>query len=147
MWSPATAIPKTNVALLREDGIICKAYQGNQGADSIRELRKQTEDLVHLLRSGNKNVLILVDLSGLGKTTLPARKEEIAFIRSLDFDKAAVFGGNFLNTSLAKLIVNLSGMGYKIKFFNSEAEADRWLRNGVAYEYSQFVRESTGQLG
>lgn len=118
---------QTNVVFLREDGIIYKAYQGDQNGDSIRKLREETEKLSKELRSQNKSVLILVDLSTLGKTTLSARHEEIQFIRSLDFDKAAVFGDSFLNRSVARLIVTFSGMEYKIKFFNSEAEAHGWL--------------------
>lgn len=49
------------------------------------------------------------------------------FIRSLDFDKAAVFGKNFLTRSLVRIIVVLSGREYKIKFFDSESQAVDWL--------------------
>lgn len=116
-----------NVVFVRGDGIIYKAYRGDQNSDTIRRLREKTEQLAQGLRAKRKSVLILVDLSKLGKTTLSARKEEIEFIRSLDFDKAAVFGENFLTRSLVRIIVVLSGREYKIKFFDSESQAVDWL--------------------
>lgn len=127
MLPTASHLSHGNIAFIRPDDIIYKAYIGDQNADSIRKLWKKTEQLVGQLRAQKKPVLILVDLSKLGKVSLSARQTEIAFIQSLDFDKAAVFGDGFLNRNVAKIIVTVSGRGFKINFFSTETEAHNWL--------------------
>lgn len=116
-----------NEVFIRADGVIYKSFRGDQTCESIKRSREETEKLIQELRAQKKPVPMLVDLSALGKTTLSARNEEIETIRSLNFDKAAVFGQNFTNRKLAEIIVTFSGMEYKIKFFNSELEAYNWL--------------------
>lgn len=118
-----------NEVSLTKAGIILKVFRGDQTVQSIKEFREETEKLIEGLRAKEQKVLVLVDLSHLGKTTVFARSEEIESIRSLDFDKAAVFGSSFINRKMAEIIVHFSGMEYKIKFFNSEKEAESWLIN------------------
>lgn len=119
--------PNINGVSILENGLIYKTFNGDQNGQSIRKLQKETEKCVLVLRKQNKKVLILADLSNLGRTTLSARKAEIDFINKLDFDKAAVFGDGIVNRTLAKLIVNASAKAFKINFFSTRDEAESWL--------------------
>lgn len=118
----------SNILHIREGGIIYKAYVGDQDAYSIRKLWKDLAGLVSQMKQQAHPVLVLVDLSKLGKATLSARKTELELIKNVDFDRAAVFGVSLFNRNLAKVLVTASGRGYKIKFFNGEKEAIEWLK-------------------
>lgn len=123
----SVSMSAANIAYVMDNGLIYKAYIGDQNGDTIRKLWKTMDKLVKELREKKKPVLILVDLSKLGKTHLSARKIEVEFIRSLDFDKAAIFGDTLFTRALAKVILAASGMSFKIGFFNTQAEGQRWL--------------------
>lgn len=120
-----------NQVSLTKDGILYKVFRGDQTGESIKKFREETDRIIQDLKVQKKKVLVLVNLSELGKTTLSARNEEIEAIRSLDFDKAAVYGQNFFNRKIAEIIVNVSGMEYKIKFFGGEDQAYEWLINSA----------------
>lgn len=113
---------------LGKDGFIHNIYQGDQNASTVKKVWGQLDQLTKKVRAKGKRVLILTDLTKLGKTPLSARTAGLDLMRKLDFDKAAVFGGSTFNQLLVNTIVIASGRGFQIKYFSTEKEARDWLK-------------------
>ena len=75
----------------------------------------------------NKKVLVLADTTKLGRINLTVRKIGLTIMQNLEYEKAAIFGTNELYDKLVKMIILASGQGFKVRYFTSESEAQRWL--------------------
>lgn len=119
-----------NLNYLGSDGLIRNIYRGNQNAATVKKAYNDLSEIAKKLRAKGKKVLILADTRNLGHVSFSARREGIEVMRKLDYDKAAIIGDVFLYNNLVKIMVMVSGMGYKIKFFSDENEAREWLLEG-----------------
>jgi hypothetical protein len=111
-----------------KQGIIHTVYIGAQTGQSITKAGEEVRKLSHKLAEG-KPILILSDISQIGKINLGARKKALELFTKMDYDKLAIIGVSFLTHSLVKTVVTVSGRSFKIKTFDSEKEAKNWLKS------------------
>jgi hypothetical protein len=110
-----------------EGELIHNIYIGNQTGATLMQTHLELDHLTARIRHKGKPVLILVDLSELGKVTLEARKVGLILMRDLDFDKAALFGNYYLLQGLVEAISLAAGRKFKVKLFTTKTEAKAWL--------------------
>ena len=116
-----------NKNYLGKDGLIYNIYIGDQTVASLEAAEKELQNLTKKLRSQNRSVLIFTDITELGHTPTIVRQKGLEIIRNLDYDKVALFGNEGPGLQIARLVINVSMMGYKIKAFNNKEDAKNWL--------------------
>lgn len=115
-------------------------YDEKVGALRIQTFDTLTKDDVHDIMSAVERELVgkdekryvLVDLSQ-GSSDMVDKEARQAFKKASDpsnFTKVALFGANPAVRMLAKVVLVVSGVSKKTRFFKSEAEALAWLREG-----------------
>ncbi|MBI3486317.1 STAS/SEC14 domain-containing protein [Candidatus Daviesbacteria bacterium] len=117
-----------NSVFLGEDSFIYNLYFGDQNSQTVAECSEQIDKLAKELRKQHKKVLIIVDLTKMGKTHSSARKVGLEVLKNLDFDKLAIFGTDLYTKYLVNLVVLATGRLDKIQYFSNEEEARDWLK-------------------
>lgn len=112
-----------------EDGFIHSIWVGDLNASVVERMGKELAGLVEEVRKKGKPVLILDDISKIGKVPLSARQAGFKVIKELDYDKCAIFGNYPLLAGLVKAVVLATGCSFKIKFVGNKQEAEAWLKN------------------
>lgn len=109
-----------------DDGIIRCALRG---VHMKRDAESITEGITHLSKYNGK-ARVLMDLSKTERSTSGARMVHINNIRAEHeiFEKLALFGISEMNRVKANFIIIASGRGNKARYFESEGEALRWLK-------------------
>jgi|GEM_PF-5163876 len=126
--SPVTsAALQQNEVLLDENGFIQNNYRGDQTAEKIHAVTAETLRLIEGLRSENKRACILVDLSGMGKSTAASRKAASESLKLMVYDRVGIYGANIFMKFLANFVIMASGQSAKVRYFNTRAEAEAWL--------------------
>lgn len=111
---------------INDDGIIRCVLWGvhlEQDAESI------TEGIVHLSR-GEGRARVLIDLRKTERSTSGARRVYVDTIKAEPelFEKLALFGTSAMNGVMADFIMTGSGRKDKVRCFESEEDALRWLK-------------------
>jgi UDP-N-acetylmuramyl pentapeptide synthase len=115
---------KTRV-YLGDDGIVRVVSIGDQTPEEMIEVRRV---VLNLGRSIPGKVKILNDLSRMGRSLPGSRAEAAQSIKLEKVDKVASYGASTLNRVIASFIMRASGMGNKVRYFETEAEALEWLK-------------------
>ena len=116
-----------NTNFIDKDGLIHNIYVGDQ---TVSKLKKSTEELLGLttsLREHNKPILVLTDITKLGKIGLQARGYAVEMVKTIEFDKVAIFGNPKAIERVVNFIILASGRGYKMQYFSSKTDAKKWL--------------------
>lgn len=122
MWGGAG-----NQNFLGEDGLIHNVYVGDQTLAKFEKTIKELQQLGDKLRTEDKRVLVLTDITKLGRVPTNVRQRGLELIRNMRYDKVAIFGGEGVSMQIAKLLVKVSMMDYKIKIFENKKDALDWL--------------------
>ena len=118
----------TNKVYLGEDGIIHLEYIGDQNLETIKEDDKRLQELAGMMSKKIKPINILCDASRIGKQNASARKAAFDVVNNLHYNKIALFGLAPFLKSVTNFVIKASGRFSKVKVFNTEEEAERWLR-------------------
>lgn len=110
-----------------QDGLIHSVYVGDQSGTTIKKIGVQLTDLIEKARSHSRKILILADITRLGDVNLSARKSGLILMQELDYDLLAVVGCSSISAGLVNLMIIASGRGFKIRVFDNQKEAKRWL--------------------
>lgn len=121
--------PARNVFRIGEDDIIYAEYVGDQTFETVKEAQRQTEILIKNLRAQNKRVLLLGDVSKMGKQDMAVRKATYEVFTQMDYDKIAFWGPNYFISGLVNLIIKGTGKTSKIRVFRGQEEAVGWLKS------------------
>lgn len=116
-----------NRNFLAEDGVIHNVFIGDQNAETVKKTGSELEKLGNKVRGSGGRVLILTDLSKIGKVSLSARVAGLELMKNLDFHKAAIFGNYNQFIGIVSAISQAAGRSFKVKIFNTEKEAREWL--------------------
>lgn len=112
---------------ITSSGIIYHTFCGSHNGTDILKDWQVLEKAVKTMRTRGKRVLILVNLSKVGRFNISARLLSLELARSLDFDKAAISGGSMTNITIAQSIIRKAVRDFQIQFFNDDSEARQWL--------------------
>lgn len=117
-----------NNTSIGKKGTIEQIYEGDQTYGSVKQSSEELSEKAEELRKKNKNVYILIDLSGMGKTTAGSRRASVELLKHVDFDKIALFGGSAYVRHLVGFVVSASGKSKKVKVFKEKKQAKNWLK-------------------
>jgi hypothetical protein len=119
-------VERNRVFMDNEDVLVNK-YVGDQTPESIRQVRTRSQEYINALHGAGKSGIVLVDLSQMGRTSAAARREAVETLRSTQFDKVALYGASLYMKHLSQLIVMAAGQGHRVRYFDTEDEARKWL--------------------
>jgi hypothetical protein len=124
------AIPDGNRVWLRSDGIIETQYVGDQTPESIRGVVDTTAEIVKKLGREQRPVYILVDVSGMGRITAPARAAGFSALRKVPFQRVAIYGATRILRYIITFIVQAARKTNSARVFESRTDATDWLFHG-----------------
>lgn len=107
-------------------GIICVTVTGKVGGKDVTEVINQVTVASTKIRKQKKNVLVLVDISGIKSENSQARLEAMKLLK-LNYDKLAVFGASEDISQVVLYLIRTTAMLKKARYFNTESEARFWL--------------------
>lgn len=114
-----------NEVFLDEDKIIHVVSIGDQSAEEMIEVRKA---VLELGKEVPGKIKVLNDLTQMGKSLPGSRTEAVKYIKLEEVSKVALFGASAFNRIIASFIIRASGMGKKVKYFKTETDALKWLK-------------------
>lgn len=114
-----------NKVELGDGNLVCIELRGQQTGESIREVNHRAQELI--VGHGLTNPNFLMDISTVGKSDSQSRKAGNEMIKSLEFNKMALFGAKGFIKQLAALVIKASGKSATVRQFDTVAEAERWL--------------------
>ena len=114
-------------------GFIEQVYFGNQTPDSVIGAVEELVRQAKRLKSKQKKVLILADVTDVPKIDISgkmarARKEAIAAMTTADYDKVAVYGNVGVQIMVNTLVL-IAGKRDKVRVFGERVEALSWLKS------------------
>lgn len=113
------------------DDIIHLVITGGVDRQLALEILAELNGLVARLHGQGKNILLSVDLAKAGVITGEARRIARGFLKEGDYDRVAIIGAdNSINMQARKYLLNSVVRTFRLKFFQTEPEAKRWLRRG-----------------
>jgi hypothetical protein len=124
-------IKQENKAWIIKDNIVCIIANVQDTDKSIKILLDQVKE--KLIKVG-KRAKILIDLSGPISENLRSsqvRKKIVAevkrWLKGVEFDKAAIFGGDTIKRTIASFLIAASGIK-RVKIFEKKEQALKWLQ-------------------
>ena len=117
-----------NKTFINNSGVIETHFIGLQTKETLLAVRKEYEKLIAMLQSQQKKVCLLVDVDKVAKTDSGARATAVGILRDMPFSKVAVFGGDIIMRTVAKLIIAATERFVAIHYFSSREEAEKWLK-------------------
>jgi PAS domain S-box-containing protein len=120
-----------NTITVDDKGIIVITIRGKQTVESSRELGDTLSKLSRSFKEKGKPVLIFTNVSGmmLSSTTRASRQNLRSMMKTIPFDKSAVYGNGTLLAFISYL-ARITGTNRRIHFFNSKSKAMHWLLVG-----------------
>lgn len=116
-----------NRVFINSQGIIEIAVVGDQTVDSVRAMGDQALELARQQQQAGKPAVILDNLLQMGAVPSAARKLVVELIKSTDYDKLAMLGSDSVLRVGANLMLQATGKGSKVKYFEDRDACERWL--------------------
>lgn len=116
-----------NRVFINDQGIIEIQVRGDQTVESVQAMGDQTIALSAQQRAAGKRALVLDNLLEMGTVPAEARKRVVDLVESNDYDKLAMLGSNPLLKLGANLLIQATGKGSQVKYFDDRAACNAWL--------------------
>ncbi len=121
-------MPKNEV-YINDDGIIEIHVRGNQTVASVQIMGDEARSLGQSLRSRHKPALVLDNLLEMGTVPVAARQRVVDLVKSSDYDKLAMLGSGTLLKLGANLMLQATGRGKRVRYFDDLVLAVKWLQS------------------
>lgn len=122
-------MPASNKVFLGEDGLIRNVYVGDQDAESVKGVERETVRLATDLRALGRPVHILANIDAMGRSSPGSRKAARDALELHVYDRCAVTGGNLFLRHLSNLINMASRRAKDVRWLPTEEDAILWLRS------------------
>jgi hypothetical protein len=120
-------MPKNKV-FINEDSLVEIQVIGDQTVESVKAMGEQALQLSLKQRAAGKRALILDNLLQMGSHVPPeARKTVVELIKSYDYDKLAMLGKGGVLRFGANLMLQATGKGARVKYFDDREKCVAWL--------------------
>lgn len=117
---------KNQVTLDEATSVIRNVYQGDQNYRTLQAVAEQTLALADKIRQSQRPVLILVDITKIGRTGQGTQQASREIFARLKYDRLAIFGGKPYMAALIKAISSMLTLS-NIKHFETAQQAEAWL--------------------
>lgn len=110
-----------------QDGLIYNVYIGDQDYDSVTELAGRTLDLAREFKASGRPVLIMTDITKIGRLGSGIRKAAKEVFELIPFDKIGIFGGSYYMDQVVPLILKILHREDVVRYCRTQQEAETWL--------------------
>lgn len=100
---------------------------GDQTYDSIGYIIGQSVQLHDRLRQIEKPILVLIDVTEMGKMNLGAIESASIGLHNLPYDRLAAYGMNEKNSKIVHWLIRKTTDPNKVKLFDDRESAVKWL--------------------
>lgn len=107
-------------------GFVQQKYTGDQTADSVSKGMENIKKCAAKKLEKNQPLLILIDITELGRTDSASHSAGIKGIKSMDFERAAVYGPLQAQV-LVNTLVLVAGKKNRMRAFSDRSDAVKWL--------------------
>lgn len=121
-----------NQVFVNDHGIIEIRAIGDQTADSVQTMGDQARELALEQVKAGRQVLILDDLMQLGEAPADARSRFVDLVTRGGFEKFALLGSGDELRADAPLLLQETGRGSNVRYFEDRAACLEWLLKPVA---------------
>jgi UDP-N-acetylmuramyl pentapeptide synthase len=116
-----------NQVFINKHGVIEIKVCGDQTVSSVQAMGDEAIRLATKIRQSHQPALILDNLLEMGEVPVEARKRVAELVKSSDYDKLAMLGSGTLLKLGANLILQATGRGAHVRYFDNRTEAIDWL--------------------
>ena len=116
-----------NRVFINSDEIIEILVVGDQTVASVQAMGDQTFALAKQQQTSGRPVRIMDNLLQMGTVPAEARKLVVELVKSNDYDKLAMLGNNPILRFGANLILQATGKGTQVKYFDDRGACVKWL--------------------
>ncbi|HSX42673.1 MAG TPA: hypothetical protein VLF59_01155 [Candidatus Saccharimonadales bacterium] len=120
-----------NRVFINDKDIIEIMVIGNQTVASIQIMGEQAISLAKRQREAGKPALLLDNLLQMGTVPAEGRKRVMELVRSSDYDRLAMFGKDTVLRLGANLILQATGRGDTVRYFEDRSLCEAWLLQAV----------------
>lgn len=118
---------QNNQVFINDQGIIEIHVVGDQTVDSVEAAGGRARDLALEQLKAGKRAMILDNLLLMGSVPVEARKKAVDLVRSSDYDKFAMLGSDRVVRFGANLMLQATGRGSHVKYFQDYDMCVAWL--------------------
>lgn len=119
----------SNQVFINKHGMIEIKVRGDQTVASVQAMGDEAVRLAAELRKHKQPALILDNLLEMGEVPVEARRRVAELVKSSEYDKLAMLGSGTLLKLGANLILQATGRGKYVRYFDSRTEAIAWLKS------------------
>lgn len=120
-------MPKNSVSISKR-GIIEIHVRGDQTVASVQAMGEATQRCARRQREAGRRALVLDNLFAMGSVPPEARKRVVELVKSSAYDKLAMVGPGMVLRIGGNLMLQATGRGSSVRFFDNIAEAIAWLK-------------------
>jgi hypothetical protein len=117
-----------NTVYVNQSNVIEIVVCGDQTVESVQQLGDEALRLAAIQRDKHHPALILDNLLQIGSVPPEARKRVVDLIKSTDYNKLAMVGASPMIRFGANLMLQATGKGGRVKYFDSYDAALAWLK-------------------
>lgn len=121
---------QSNRVFINKQGIIEIQVIGDQTVESVQAMGDECIRLAREQQAEGKPALILDNLLEMGSVPTEARRRVAELVKSNDYDRLAMLGHDTVLRFGANLILQATGKGSKVKYFEDREACTRWLLQG-----------------
>ena len=111
-----------------QDGLIFNVYMGDQDYESVMDLAGRTLELAREFKVAGLPVLVITDITRIGRLGTGIRKAAKEAFEIIPFDKVSIFGGNSYMDQVVPVILRFLRRDEMVGYCRSQEEAETWLR-------------------
>jgi UDP-N-acetylmuramyl pentapeptide synthase len=116
-----------NKVFINDQNIVEIQVVGDQTVQSVQAMGDQAITLATQLQTAGKPRLMLDNLLQMGAVPAEARKRVMELVKSNEFDKLAMLGSDPVLRLGANLILQATGKGARVKYFDNRDKCLAWL--------------------
>jgi len=116
-----------NQVFINNKDIIEILVVGDQTVASVKIMGEQAIALAREQTASGKRALILDNLLHMGTVPTDARKLVLDLVKSGDYEKLAMLGNDTVLRLGANLILQATGRGNKVRYFENRDACEAWL--------------------
>lgn len=118
-----------NQVFINEHDVIEIVVDGDQTIKSVQKMGNEADKLITQQRKLGKRPLVLDNLTKMGKVPADARKLVVAIGKAMKCDRLAFYGNSTAVKVGANLLMQATGRGNQIRYFDDYNKAIEWLKS------------------
>ena len=116
---------------MSQDSYLIVEVEGNLGKDDVSYIFEEFERILQLAPNLRKDLRLLVDVNQMTNIDYQGRKVVFNRLKEFGFKRISLFGKSTFIKFLIGFIIKGLGMTDMIKYFGSETDAIKWLKEPI----------------